>query len=100
MVVSAAPHLLAHVPGHGGANDAVGLWGRSGHRNWCWTRWSVCGAPDAIVLAAPSLLVQGPEPLALATVRLRGRRDVCRRCGWNDDWRCGGRGGGHRIQPM
>merc|ERR1719191_543243 len=51
MVVSAAPNLLAHVPGHGGANGAVWLRGRGGGP--CRSRRSVRGTPDAIVLAAP-----------------------------------------------
>merc|ERR1739848_795304 len=59
MVVSAAPNLLAHVPSHGGADSAVRLWRRSGHRRGRWSWWSWRRAPDAIVLAAPSFLVQG-----------------------------------------
>merc|ERR1719203_2507382 len=50
MVVSAAPNLLAHVPGQRGADGAVWLWWRGGRwrRSWCrwswWSWWRWCGA--------------------------------------------------------
>merc|ERR1719396_138794 len=44
------------------------------------------------MLAAIGLLVQGPEPLALAAVRLRGRGD--------DIWRRRGRRRCHRVQEV
>merc|ERR1719373_807584 len=116
MVVSTAPNLLAHLPSRRGADGAVRLWWRCGHRhrsrswrrNWyrCWRNWCRfgrwwCRAPDAIFLAAPGLLSQGPEIMGLAIVRLRGRRDVLRRRGRNDDvWRCRGCGGCHGVHEV
>merc|ERR1719401_2657046 len=98
VVVSTAPDLFAHVPGRRGTHSTVRLWRRSGHRSWC---WSWCRATNTIVLAAPRLLVQRPKALALAAVRLGGRRDVRRRCGRDDDVRRRrGRGGRHWIQEV
>merc|ERR1719191_1288359 len=70
MVVSAAPTLLAHLPGHRGADGAVRLRWRGGRWRRSWG--SVRGTPNAVVPTAPRLLVQGPEPVALTAVRLGG----------------------------
>merc|ERR1719168_140417 len=83
VVVSAAPNLLARIPSLRGTDGTVGLRRRSRRVR---SRMRCCGAADAVVLAAISLLVQAPQALALAAVRLRGRRrNVLRRRGRDDD---------------
>jgi len=58
-----------------------GAW-RGGARRWCWrmSGWASC----AVMLTTPSLLVEGPKPLALAIIWL------CRHGHWSrcrDHWR-------------
>merc|ERR1719436_2249878 len=74
VMVCAAPHLLAHVPGQGGTESTVGLRWRSGWR-WSrrWSRLRCRGTADTIMLATPVLLVQAPQTLALAAIWFGGR---------------------------
>ena len=87
VVVSAAPDLLAHVPAHGGSDGAVWLWRRSGRRM---RRRRCRGAADTIMMAAPSLLVERPQSVALAAVWLGSRCRDIRSCRARNEDRRGG----------
>merc|ERR1719229_168904 len=98
VVVSAAPDLLTCFPAQWGSDSAVWLRRRGGRR----VRRRRCrGASDTIMFAAPSLLVQGPQAVALAAIWLGSRSWNIRRCrGWDDDGRSRGGRRGTRIQEV